>query len=181
MKRLMSSVVALEQTAEQPVSRSICLEQPPASLSPRALWGEVVAAVSVEAASRGVTISLEVDDGAGEQWDDPAQAMRVFKNLTLAAVRLTARETRLRIRVHGSPEQQRIELQSVCSSEAEGRPRLYRAARSVPSEESFAVNAARAFLGPRGGTVDALYMQNFGVTVTLHVPRKLPRQMHAAG
>jgi signal transduction histidine kinase len=177
MKRLMSSVMGLERVAELPDGRSNNPSEPHPSLSQSALWGELVAAVSVEAASRGVTISLDVEDDACELWDDPAQALRVFKNLTLAAVRLTARDACLRIRVQGSPEQQLIELESVCSGEASGRPRLYRAARSVPSEESFAVNAARSFLCPRGGSVEARYMQNLGIHCTVHVPRRL----HAAG
>jgi hypothetical protein len=76
--------------------------------------------------------------------------------------------------VRGMSEQQLIELESVCSGEGcELRPRLYRAARSLPSEESFAVNSARSFLRPSGGSVEARYMQNLGVKFTVHLPRQL--------
>ncbi|HEX5661629.1 MAG TPA: hypothetical protein VFX59_30775 [Polyangiales bacterium] len=143
-------------------------------LSPSALWGEVVAAVAVDAESRGVSVALEVEDDAGDLWADPEQAMRVFKNLTLAGVRLTARDACLRVRVRGTPEQQLIELESVISGgSADARPRLYRAARSIPSAESFAVNAVRSFLRGCGGSVEALYMQDLGIVCTAHIPRQV--------
>jgi hypothetical protein len=172
MKRLMSSVVGLVRTGEQQVDRPSSHASLRPALSSSALWGELVAAVAVDAASRGVTITLDVEDDAPERWDNPEQALRVFRMLTLAAVRLTAREACLRIRVKGTADAQLIEMESVCSGEGgDDRPRLYRAARSVPSEESFALNAARSFLGPRGGSVDARYMQNLGVKLTVRVSR----------
>lgn len=144
-----------------------------------ALWGELAASVAVDAASRRVELDLHVDDQAVEPSGDPAKAMRVYRNLTLAALRLTARDACLRVRVQASharfdetDDDLQIVLESVCPGSEQGRARLYRALHSVPSEAGFALQAARAYLRPLGGAVEALFMQDLGVRIALRVPRR---------
>lgn len=173
MRQYMTSLVGLEKA---PLNRESAPSQTSQSgippMSPRALWGEVVAAVSVDAASRGVQIELEVDDELCELSHDAVGALRVFKTLVLAAIRLTAKDACLRISVLNSADEQCVQLDSVCcGSSDETRPMLYRAARSLPSEAGFPIHATRAFLRPYGGSIDARFMQDLGVSITLRVPR----------
>lgn len=133
-----------------------------------ALWGELAASVANEAASRGVTLDLQVDDLKLAQ--DPEAALRIYRNLTLTALRLTVRDACLRIRVCASEEGYELRMESVCSGARQG-PRLYRAARSVPSEAGFALHAARAFVGPLGGSIESSFLPDLGVRFTLRIPQ----------
>jgi K+-sensing histidine kinase KdpD len=136
------------------------------------LWRELTAAVAEQAVSKGIEIDLRMQEDEVLE-ADPARLARVFRNLLSAAVNLSARDTCVAIRAR--IEAADLVLQLETESGARLPVRLHRLSTRVPSEAGFALHAARELVRERGGSVDARFLENFGVDFVLRMPTEAPQ------